>query len=47
LLRVGLWSVDDRLEVYFNDLLMLTKKYTDFGNKICNKTSNQTDSLSF
>lgn len=49
LMRVGVWDAEDKLEVYLNDLLMLTKNYSDYGNKICSTNPNdtETDFLSF
>ena len=35
LLKIDQWSPNDELHLYVNDLLVLRKKYTNVGNKIC------------
>ena len=35
LIRVGQWQPNDRVDVYINDLLMLSKNYSAYGNKLC------------
>ena len=59
LLRLGQWSTTDRLNVYLNDLLVLSKNYSDYGSVICSGVAsvggvvggsgyvNQTDYLSY
>jgi hypothetical protein len=49
LLRIGQWNSEDRVDVYLNDLLMLSKNYSSYGNKWCTNSTNtsDTDFLSF
>ena len=47
LVRVGQWQPSDRLDVYLNDLLLLSKTYSSFGNQICSSPTNTTDFISF
>jgi len=39
LLRLGNWDTTDRIDVYFNDLLMMSKNYSNYGTKICSGVS--------
>jgi hypothetical protein len=45
LLRIGQWQPSDRVDVYLNDLLVLSKTFPSYGNKFC--SANATDYLSF
>lgn len=45
LLKIDKWSEADRLELYLNDLLVLSRNYSGFGNDICFEAA--TDTLSF
>jgi hypothetical protein len=46
LIKIDTWSPNDLLQLYLNDLLVLSKNYTAFGNSICFNSA-QTDFISF
>lgn len=46
LIRIDNWDPSDTLNLYLNDLLMMSKNYSSFGNNICAK-DNQGDFISF
>lgn len=35
LIKIDTWDGTDVLQLYLNDLLVLSKNYSSFGNKIC------------
>jgi hypothetical protein len=35
LIKIDRWEPSDLLQVYLNDLLVLSKNYSAFGNSIC------------
>ena len=46
LLKIDTWQPDDRVDLYLNDLLVLSRNYSTFGNDIC-YNENETDFVSF
>ena len=44
-MKIDDWE-EDRLNVYANDLLIIDKTFSSFGNKICFE-DNQTEQISF
>lgn len=46
LIKIDAWEASDLLQLYLNDLLVLSKNYSSFGNSIC-LNSSETDLISF
>lgn len=39
LVKIDKWNKNDRLDLYLNDLLIFSKTFTEFGNKVCSNAS--------
>lgn len=46
LIKIDKWESSDLMQLYLNDLLVLSKKYSSFGNRVCFNSS-ETDLISF
>jgi len=46
LIKIDVWDPSDSLNMYLNDLLVLQKSYSSFGNKICYQQG-QNDLISY
>jgi hypothetical protein len=46
LIKIDDWNPNDQLNLYLNDLLVLQKSYSSFGNKIC-YVEGQNDFISY
>lgn len=46
LIKIDKWEASDQLQLYLNDLLVLVKNYSSFGNRVCFNSS-ETDLISF
>lgn len=46
LIKIDKWEPSDLLQLYLNDLLVMSKNYSSFGNRVCFNSS-ETDLISF